>query len=129
MKLFPKNQVFYSKVKTAHFVCTEMMDNRPWTYQLDLFCLASTIYTMVFGEYMVVRKANKSSNRYITRSVPRYYNRKLWTHLFDVLINIPDGQRMPDLNALEKLLDDEIDALGAKAIRQKIDEFKKAIMQ
>lgn len=129
MKLFPKNQVFYSKVKTENFVCTEMMDNRPWTFQVDLFCLASTIYTMVCGEYMVVRKANKNSSHYTTRSIPRYYNKKLWTHLFDVLINIPDPQRMPNMGALIQLLDDEIQAVGAKAIRQKIAEFNKALAQ
>lgn len=127
MKLFPKNQVFYSKLKTENFVCTEMMDNRPWTFQLDLFCLASTIYMMVCGEYMVVRKASKNSTSYTTRPIPRYYNKKLWTHLLDVLINIPDPQRLPNLGALSQLLDDEIQAVGVKAMRQKIAEFNKAL--
>lgn len=127
MKLFPIDQVFYSKVKTENFVCTEMMDNRPWTFQLDLFCLASTIYMMVIGEYMVVRKENKNSSRYKTGTIPRYYNRMLWTHLFDKLINIPDPRRMPDLSALRKLLDDEIDAIGLRAMREKITDFNKAL--
>lgn len=129
MKLFPKNQMFYSKLKTKNFVCTEMMDNRPWTFQTDLFCVASTIYTIVFGEYMVVRKANKNSSSYTTRSIPRYYNKKLWTYLFDVLINIPDLQRLPNLGALCQLLDDEINAVGVKAMSQKIIEFNKALVK
>lgn len=127
MKRLSPDQVFYSKVKTQNFVCTEMMDNRPWTYQLDLFCLASTIYMMVLGEYMIVRKAGKNSNRYVTRTIPRYYNRTLWPHLFDTLINIPDAQHLPDLNALSNLLDDEIKKLGEKLMRQKITEFNKAL--
>lgn len=127
MKLFPKDQVFYSKVKTENFVCTEMMDNRPWTFQLDLFCLASTIYTMIFGEYMVVKKTIKGSGRYTTRSIPRYYDRNLWSHFFDELINIPDPKRMPDLNALSRLIGDEIHAIGMKAMRQKITDFNKAL--
>lgn len=127
MKLFPKNQVFYSKVKTENFVCTEMMDNRPWTYQLDFFCLASTIFTMVCGEYMVVRKVNKNSTSYTTRPIPRYYCKKLWTELFDELINIPDPHRLPNLAELSERLDAEIQAVGAKAMRQKITEFNKAL--
>lgn len=119
--------MFYSKLKTQNFVCTEMMDDRPWTFQTDLFCLASTIYTLLLGEYMVVRKANKKSSNYITRTIPRYYNKKLWTHLLDVLINIPDPRRMPDLLALRQLIDDEIRAIGVKAIRQKITDFNKAV--
>lgn len=84
---------------------------------------------MVCGEYMVVRKANKNSTNYITRPIPRYYNKKLWTHLFDVLINIPDPGRMPNMDALVQLLEDEIQAVGAKAMRQKITEFNKALAQ
>lgn len=34
MKLFPKGTTFTGKCETSGFQCTEMLSNRPWTYQV-----------------------------------------------------------------------------------------------
>lgn len=34
MKLFPKGTTFTGKCETSGFQCTEMLSNKPWTYQV-----------------------------------------------------------------------------------------------
>lgn len=120
------NHVFWAKVKTENFVCTEMMDDKPWTYHCDMFCLASTIYTMVAGKYMIVKR-RKSSDPYKPQKLPRYVNGTMWNEIFDTLINIPSIKRMPSLSKLQDLLDNELKAIGSKKVTEAIVKFNKAL--
>lgn len=54
MSLFPKDTQFTKVINTENFICTEMKDGRPWTYQTDLFCIASTVHVLLFEKYMEV---------------------------------------------------------------------------
>lgn len=120
------NHVFWAKVRTEHFVCTEMMENKPWTFHHDFFCLASTIYTMVAGKYMIVKR-NKSTKLYKPQKLPRYVNAGLWDDIFDQLINIPSLNKLPSLSKLRERLDTELKAIGSKNINNAIDKFNKAL--
>lgn len=57
-------------IQTEGFTCTEMKENRPWTYQTDLYCVAATVHVMLFGEYMQVAK--KFGVWEIKQKLPRY---------------------------------------------------------
>lgn len=120
------NHVFWAKVKTENFICTEMMEDKPWTYHCDLFCLASTIYTMVAGKYMIVSRY-KSTDPYKPQKLPRYVNGQLWNEIFFILINIPSIKKMPTFSRLQKLLDDELKAIGTKKVTEAIIKFNKAL--
>lgn len=120
------NHVFWTKVRTEHFVCTEMMEDKPWTFHCDFFCLASTIYTMVAGKYMVVKR-DKSTNTYKPQKLPRYVNADLWNDIFDQLINIPSLKNFPSLSLLNKRLDTELNAIGSKKIINAISNFNKVL--
>lgn len=124
MKLFSTKQTFSTKILTESFTCTEMLDGRPWTYQHDLFCVASTVYTMLFGRYM---KLHKSLNGYSMRStIPRYYKKYLWDEFFDTLINIRDCSKMPDLQTLRNNI--KVHTMNSeKDVLRKIAEFNRAI--
>ncbi|XP_055297911.1 uncharacterized protein LOC129566204 [Sitodiplosis mosellana] len=120
------NHVFWAKVKTENFVCTQMMEDKPWTYHCDLFCLASTIYTMVAGKYMVVSRC-KPTDPYKPQKLPRYVNGSLWDEIFDTLINIRSMKKMPSWSKLQQLLDNELQAIGKKKVTEAIAKFNKAL--
>lgn len=120
------NHVFWTKVKTENFICTQMMEDKPWTYHCDLFCLASTIYTMVAGKYMVVSRPTPNEP-YKPQKLPRYVNATLWDDIFHTLINIPSLQKMPSLARLQGLIDVELKAIGAKKLTESIIKFNKAL--
>lgn len=122
------NHVFWAKVRTEHFVCTEMMENKPWTYHCDYFCLASTIYTMVAGKYMIVKR-NETTKSYKPQKLPRYVNTNLWDEILDKLINIPSLTKLPLLAEMNSRLDTELNAIGSKKIINAIRKFNQALDQ
>lgn len=128
MRQFPKNQVFHSKIKTENFICTEMLDNRPWSYQHDIFCLASTIFTMLCGKYMNLLKRKRLPG-YDTQTIPRYYNKRLWTGIFDRLINQPDVGKYVLLEELHETLRADIVTQAPNSAKDKITTFNTAIEQ
>lgn len=62
--------LFFSQIiQTDGFTCAEMKENRPWSYQTDIFCIAGTVHVMLFGEYMQVFK--KYGQWEIKQKLPR----------------------------------------------------------
>ncbi|XP_078256403.1 mitotic checkpoint serine/threonine-protein kinase BUB1 isoform X2 [Rhinoraja longicauda] len=58
MNLFPKNAVFVENCKTSGFQCIEMLSEKPWTFQADYFGIAATVYCLLFGTYLKLKKEN-----------------------------------------------------------------------
>lgn len=78
-----------------------MLENRPWKYQIDLFCLASTIYTLVCGKYMNIKKQESFIRPYVlSEKLPAYVDVELWENIFYTLINVRDHNALPDLQKL-----------------------------
>lgn len=114
LNFFPPNQVFTTALNTKNFVCTEILENRPWKQQIDLFCLASTMYTLVCGKYMNIKKQPDSLIRpyALADGLPAYLNVPLWEHVLYSLINVRDHNSLPDLQKLrlrirEAIVDNE----------------------
>lgn len=123
MKLFPENKKFYTKIQTEHFMCTEMMDGRPWSYHTDLFCLAATIHTMLFGSYMKVVK--KLGSYEMKMPIPRYMDKITWESIFDSLINVRSNS-MPSLQGLRDILLRQLVA-REKKWRDSVAEFNRML--
>jgi checkpoint serine/threonine-protein kinase len=93
MKLFRPEVQFIADWETDHQDCAEMREMRPWTYQVDYHGLAAIIHSLLFGRY-IETTASKSglpgvqSKHYkITQPLKRYWQKEIWTEVFDVLLN------------------------------------------
>lgn len=101
LNFFPPNQTFTTTLNTKNFICTEMMENRPWKHQVDLFCLASTIYTLVCGKYMNVKKQDSYIRPYVLcEGLASYLDVDMWEDVIYSLINVRDHNALPDLQKL-----------------------------
>lgn len=120
MDWYHSNDKFTRVVETVNFTCCEMMEGKPWTYQTDLFGLAGTSHVMLFGKYMEVEKRLLSWS--IKSKFPRYFNKTLWGHFFNVLLNVPSCDAMPNLQDLKDQFQEEIH-FKEKYIVDKISEF------
>lgn len=125
MKLFDADQTFNYIHKDKYFKCIEMREERPWTYQVDLYGLASVIHVLLFGKYMDVEK-NASGIWMHKTPVPRYFNRPLWENIFRSLLNIIDCKTMPNLQQLRALIKSEIEE-RSKSVKKMIEEFNRAL--
>lgn len=124
MQLFAPATKFNHKINTKNFTCVEMIENRFWTYQTDLFCVASTFHTLLFGRYMEIEK--KTLNYEIKTPIPRYFKKSMWVNIFDTLINIRDCNTMPNLQELKLQLEEEIH-LKESFVKSKILEFNRSL--
>ncbi|XP_059175853.1 uncharacterized protein LOC131955673 [Physella acuta] len=104
MTKFPPGTTFRAKLATSGFQCIEMMTNRPWTYQTDLFGLAGTIHVVLFGSYMNVYQEHGVWK--VTGNFVRKWNVSLWKKLFKELLNIPSCDQQPDLASLRQEFED-----------------------
>ncbi|XP_053696585.1 uncharacterized protein LOC128743914 isoform X2 [Sabethes cyaneus] len=120
LKLFPKSTTFTKVVKTECFTCIEMLENRSWTYQPDLYGVAGTTHVMLFGRYMEIQK--EVINWSIKTRMPRYFRKNLWDNYFSTLLNIRDCNEMPNLQTLKNLLLSEIND-NERYVRDKLGEF------
>lgn len=125
LKLFPKGTTFKKIVTTECFTCIEMLENRPWTYQPDLYGVAGTTHVMLFGKYMEVQKDIINWN--IKARMPRYFRKAVWDNYFVTLLNIRDCNEMPNLQTLRGMLLAEIEE-NDKYIRDKVNEFNQALL-
>lgn len=122
MQRFPPNTTFKTSIKTEDFICTEMIDGRPWTYQTDLYCLAGTLHVLLFGYYM--KTGNKLGKINILTKFPRYLHKTVWERIFISLLNVPDCQTFPNLQDF-KLNLKEILADKEKLVQEKILNFNR----
>ncbi|XP_004633203.1 mitotic checkpoint serine/threonine-protein kinase BUB1 [Octodon degus] len=102
MKLFPKGTTFTARCETSGFQCIEMLSNKPWSYQVDYFGVAATVYCMLFGTYMKVKNEGgvwKPDG--IFRRLPHL---DMWNEFFHTMLNIPDCHHLPSLDLLRQKL-------------------------
>lgn len=127
MQLFNKpEQTFTFVHKGNAFMCPEMRENRPWTYQLDLYGLAGVFHVLLFGKYMDIEKKSNGIWMHKTK-IPRYFNRNVWETIFKTLLNIRDCSSMPNLQELRALLKEEIEE-KEKYVSNMVKEFNKALI-
>lgn len=124
MDVYTKEDQFNYVVKTENFTCCEMLEKKPWTYQIDLFGVAGTAHVMLFGKYMKVEK--RIGQWDIVSKYPRYFREKIWKAFFKPLLNIYDSDTLPDLQELKALLEDDIQN-REKYVLDKVAEFNSAI--
>lgn len=100
MRAFEPSVQFIADWETGSHECNEIREMRPWTYQIDLYGVAGTIHAMLFGKYIesVANDSgrgsgagNKKSYR-IREPLKRYWDREIWTDVFDLLLN-PGAER------------------------------------
>ncbi|XP_062136047.1 uncharacterized protein LOC133845571 [Drosophila sulfurigaster albostrigata] len=106
MSLFPnpEHTKFRKVVQTDGFTCIEMQEGRPWSYETDLFCIASTVHVMLFGEYMQPQK--RPAGWDIRQKLPRYLKKHVWSKFFSDLLNMR-ADKLPQLQSMRKIFEEE----------------------
>lgn len=88
MTQMPKYAMFMKDCGTSGFSCIQMKQNQPWNYHIDYYGIAGTLYVVLFGAYMNVKKSDDGLWR-ITGKLKRWHDGPLWEEFFKVLINHP----------------------------------------
>ncbi|XP_014276592.1 mitotic checkpoint serine/threonine-protein kinase BUB1 [Halyomorpha halys] len=103
MSLLPPETKFNCVFKTEDNQCNEMKENKPWTYQIDLYGLANIFHCLLLSEYMQVVK--KNDKWMLQKQIPRNMRREVWNPIFDTLLNVNPETDLPmDFSSMKALL-------------------------
>jgi checkpoint serine/threonine-protein kinase len=94
LSVLPNEAEFNAKTDNKSLLCSEMKEDKPWTYQIDYYGIISSIHCIIFKKYMSTYTENNRNK--ITQSIPRQFD-KLYTKLFDTFLNIPSCHELPNL--------------------------------
>lgn len=100
---FRPDAQFIADWEIGEHECPEVREGRPWRYQLDLYGVAVTIHTMLFGKYLEAVPVNKSLSEEcctyrLREPLKRYWDRELWSDVFDLLLNPTTSRWMNEDN-------------------------------
>merc|ERR1719419_696111 len=118
MTMFPEGTNFMAKVKTKGFQCQEMIEGKPWTYQIDYFGLLATIYILLKGEYPQWKRQPLGKAVFPpigagSGTLRSFKHIPTWKAFHETLIGIVDCDSIPSLAPLirrvKKTLENEID--------------------
>ena len=137
MRRFRDDVAFIADWDTGPQDCPEIRSMKPWTWQIDYFGLAGTIYTLLYGQYIeTVEVAGcgiglgaKKQYR-LKERLKRYWQQEIWEDLFEMLLNPTRaesidgeaGRKMPFLTGMracrermERWLEEEGERKGLRA--------------
>ncbi|CAI6354333.1 unnamed protein product [Macrosiphum euphorbiae] len=125
MTLFPPDTTFTHTVKTADFICHEMREKLPWTYQTDYFGLAGIIYMVLMSDYMKTQKIRKLWVP--LKPFPRYIDKELWGTMLNMLLNIESCKKLPSLDEVIRKLNKYLSIQQKVVLRHNFTSLKNAL--
>jgi len=101
LRILPSDHKFTTTLD--HLVTCEMIDEKPWTYEVDWYGVLASIHKMLFLEEM---EPVKDGDRWKVQKQFKGLPTDVWKGLFDGLLNIQDKE------SLSKLIDTTIEDLS-----------------
>lgn len=129
--LYPTNTLFSGRSNTQAFECVEMLCDKPWSTQVDLYNVAATVHCLLHSEYMVLDMTTDADG--VTTAVPklalkRYWKVELWKEFFDTLINSHCRGVLPDLAELRGKFETFFAGNDSKRAAVRVSLMKQALL-
>ncbi|KAG0598863.1 hypothetical protein M758_12G106700 [Ceratodon purpureus] len=106
ISLFADGTEFVGDSKTDGFRCTEMIEKKPWTFQVDTYGLCGVAHCLLHGSYMEIQKSSSNgTSEVINRPkapYKRYWNVNLWQNFFETLLNLNTSKSYDTLSKLRR---------------------------
>lgn len=117
---FPGDIMFRGSCETEGFQCTQMLEGKPWKYEVDYFGIAATVHVLLTGQYMsIVRDAQTNIYR-LQKTLRRSQHQSLWNEFFSCLLNTTQPLHLPELAAERRAKIDGIKNYVFQAFIKKI---------
>mmetsp|Transcript_17397 Transcript_17397/g.42616 ORF Transcript_17397/g.42616 Transcript_17397/m.42616 type:complete len:297 (+) Transcript_17397:3467-4357(+) len=114
-----RNVMFHGNASCPEARCLAMRHGMPWSYDIDTFGILSAAHVLLFGKHMELRQS-RDSRWHIQYQFRRYWNKDLWTEIFDSLFYLDEetgfavGSRPRNLRKLREKINDCLKGEEAK---------------
>ena len=111
----PLNTQFNGRIAAEDMECVSMRKGLPWGVDLDLYGVAASSFILLFGSHMEVTQGTGGGKWRPHKSLRRYWQRELWSLLFDTLLNFDSStDKYADIGDLRTAFEEYIDGKDRK---------------
>ncbi|OQV23861.1 putative Mitotic checkpoint serine/threonine-protein kinase BUB1 [Hypsibius exemplaris] len=104
MDLFPPAVTFSTLRKGKSTAGHDILQSKPWTFQIDYFGVLDVIHSLLFNDYMKVYEERGIWR--ISKSFKRNWS-GIWAATFQRLLNVPSCQELPRLADIRQQFEEE----------------------
>jgi hypothetical protein len=83
----PLRTQFTGSIAAEDMECVAMREGRHWGVDLDFFGVAASSFILLFGSHIEVIQDRSTRKWRPNKPFRRYWQREIWDHLFDSLLN------------------------------------------
>lgn len=113
-KAFKPEAKFVADWKAEETDCPEIREARPWKWEIDYFGAAGVVHSMLFGKYIETVPVSggglgQRKEWKIRENLKRYWEKDIWTEVFNVLINSgakKEDEMRKDLQRIRVIMED-----------------------
>ena len=110
----PLQTQFNGRIAAEDMECVSMQKGLPWGVDLDLYGVAASSFILLFGSHMEVTQGTGSKWR-PHKSLRRYWQKELWSCLFDALLNFDSStDTYADIGDIRTRFEEYIDGKDRK---------------
>ena len=104
----PLQTQFQGSIAAEDMECGSMRKGLPWGVDLDFFGLAASSFILLFGSHLEVTQDRSSGKWRPSKPFRRYWQRELWSLLFDTLLNFDSSSDRYCLSDIRAAFDEYI---------------------
>lgn len=88
----PMNVKLFGEATTEDLACVAMRKGCGWSFDVDTFGVCASSHVLLYGVHLEIEQG--SNSRWKPRkALRRYWQKELWSSLFDTLLNLDEGSQ------------------------------------
>lgn len=105
-----RSVMFHGDACREEMKCVAMRGGKAWSYDIDTFGVLACAHVMLYGSHIKLKKGEKD-RWLLVNAFKRYWQKDLWTKIFDTLLNLDEesgaaiGSRARSLRSLRQEID------------------------
>jgi hypothetical protein len=86
----PMDVKFLGMATAEDMACVAMRKNLGWSFDVDTFGICASAHVLLYGSHIEI-EVDRSSKRWnLVKPLRRYWQKELWTQVFDTLLNLDE---------------------------------------
>lgn len=88
----PMNVKLYGEATTEDLACVAMRKGYGWSFDIDTFGICASAHVLLYGTHLEIEQVPNDTWK-IRKPLRRYWQKELWSELFDTLLNLDEGSQ------------------------------------
>lgn len=110
----PMDVKLYGDASAEDMACVAMRKGLGWSFDADTYGLCASAHVLLYGTHLDIEEDPSTRRWKPKKPLRRYWQKEMWTELFDTLLNLDDvtgnaiGSRSRSLRSLRNMVEDHL---------------------